>query len=58
MEKMDTEVNGRGSNRTSALGYEEEHRVRREEEGSQAENLERSQDPGGHVTKDTLEGSS
>ena len=58
MEKMDKEVNGRGINKDSAQWYEDEQRVRREEEGSQAESEERGQDPEGPKVKGTQEGPS
>ncbi|CAD0112828.1 unnamed protein product [Aureobasidium uvarum] len=58
MEKMDKEVNGRGSNKYGAKWQEEEQRVRREQEGSQAENQERGQDPEGHDVEGTEEGPS
>ncbi|KAI4756542.1 TrkH-domain-containing protein [Aureobasidium sp. EXF-3400] len=58
MEKMDKEVNGRRGNKNSAQWNEEEQRVRREEEGSQAESQDRGQDPEGHEVKGTQEGPS
>jgi potassium uptake Trk family protein len=58
MEKMDKEVNGRRGNKNSAQWNEEEQRVRREEEGSQAESQERGQDPEGHEVEGTQEGPS
>ncbi|TIA39938.1 TrkH-domain-containing protein, partial [Aureobasidium pullulans] len=61
MEKMDKEVNGRGRDnldKGDAHWQEEEQRVRREEEGSQAEHEERGQDPEGHQVKGTEEGPS
>ncbi|KAI4724224.1 TrkH-domain-containing protein [Aureobasidium sp. EXF-10728] len=56
MEKMDKEVNGRGSDKHGVKWQEEEQRVRREQEGSQAESQERGQDPEGHDVKGTEEG--
>ncbi|THX10507.1 TrkH-domain-containing protein [Aureobasidium pullulans] len=58
MEKMDKEVNGRGRDKGDGHWQEEEQRVRREEEGSQAEHEERGQDPEGHQVKGTEEGPS
>ena len=58
MEKMDKEVNGRGRDKEDAHWQEEEQRVRREEEGSQAEHEERGQDLEGHQVKGTEEGPS
>ncbi|CAD0093502.1 unnamed protein product, partial [Aureobasidium vineae] len=58
MEKMDMEVNGRGSNKYGAKWQGEEQRVRRDQEGSQAESQERGQDPEGHDVKGTEEGPS
>lgn len=58
MEKMDSEVNGRGGNKNNARWYEQEQRVRREGEGSQTESQERGQDPEGHEVQGIQEGPS